>query len=821
MSDFHWETDETAEWEAPQAAEPRPLRPRWLLVILLLLLVAALGAWLFYRQARLGLVRVKADVRQAGAFFYTTAATGDEELLRSLLSGRDAAWLEQQLAAVTAGDFLDRPSFGLRAVDAAPTLGDVSLSPDLRAAEMQVRGRFVGPGIGLVTLALPTVFRQGDRGQWLYSPPLPEYWGPPTTLSNAQLRLTFPARDAALGERLFADLSVALRQVCQARLAYDCPRDAQVAVTLSTDPAVLQQPIGHAAAASFTLPTPSLVGLPVDEAGYAALRAGYARQLFTPLIAGWVGYACCEHVLYFNALVERQLADLGLVAWPLTAADYEQLLLRDDVALNLRVDVGWEVSDAAAATAEQRREALALVAFIAAADPALPLAAAQRAIGGRPQRFTTWITALMSLNEPTTGLGQEWQPASVTIPGAALDNGNTFLYRFLHARAALPATAPPRPYPAADVIAACRDGQAGVLLRYRPQNDAWTEVARMPGTALRIVGVPRQPFLWLEQTPDGANAATQGALWSEETGLLPVDRAGLQFFGTAAPDGAHLPLIGWDADGGRMQHYLLDVAACAGGRCAPQPTSGPVRWSPDGRYRLEATPDGVALRDAQGATLYQDQAGDSLRVDFATAEWLDADTVAWIAGDGRFLASRDVGSDQVQGLLTAAAAQQLLPQIIAPPYELASFTVNPHRPQEIFVNVLVDAVVDKYYVVVYDRQAGTARWLRTTGESWLVEAAPAGTLLAGTRYFNETQRPYLLIYDAASDTPHTYPAHSSYSAFPRLQWWSGNGRDAAWGLLFGAGYLRLLRPHDDYVRAVIPPLATCTSAAWLPHSAED
>ena len=42
-----------------------------------------------------------------------------------------------------------------------------------------------------------------------------------------------------------------------------------------------------------TLPTPSLIGRPLDDAGYAALRAGYAPLIAGGGIAEIVGWRCC------------------------------------------------------------------------------------------------------------------------------------------------------------------------------------------------------------------------------------------------------------------------------------------------------------------------------------------------------------------------------------------------------------------------------------------------------------------------------------------------------------------------------------------------
>ena len=86
-------------------------------------------------------------------------------------------------------------------------------------------------------------------------------------------------------------------------------------------------PSGRGAGRSdLELPAPSLIGNPVDEAGYQAVRAGYAPLIVGGGIAEIVGWRCCEKIVFFHALLDKQLSRLGIKPWPLTPSDYEDIL---------------------------------------------------------------------------------------------------------------------------------------------------------------------------------------------------------------------------------------------------------------------------------------------------------------------------------------------------------------------------------------------------------------------------------------------------------------------------------------------------------------
>ena len=119
-----------------------------------------------------------------------------------------------------------------------------------------------------------------------------------------------------MARRLAVDLERKIANLCVTLSDLSCPSTLRVGVNLTTDPETLatvhsQFPVTM----DFTrieLPTPSLLAVPMDEAGYQALYRGYAEQVATVIITSLVGWECCNHQLFYEALLTEQLRRLGL-----------------------------------------------------------------------------------------------------------------------------------------------------------------------------------------------------------------------------------------------------------------------------------------------------------------------------------------------------------------------------------------------------------------------------------------------------------------------------------------------------------------------------
>ncbi|VAW34006.1 hypothetical protein MNBD_CHLOROFLEXI01-895, partial [hydrothermal vent metagenome] len=207
------------------------------------------------------------------------------------------------------------------------------LSPDLRAAELVYpQDYIVQTPAGItetVTMQQTAVYRQG-KTHWLYAPPYDEFWGDWVTSSGEYLTLAYPERDAEVAERLAADLDALVGQMCAELEDLSCADDLQLHLRLDSDPDALLaaneiEPM-LSGSLRLNLPTPTLVGTPIDEAGYQVLYRAYGVRVATAVFANQSSYECCRRQLFFRALRDYQLAELGLQAWPLDEAAYSSAL---------------------------------------------------------------------------------------------------------------------------------------------------------------------------------------------------------------------------------------------------------------------------------------------------------------------------------------------------------------------------------------------------------------------------------------------------------------------------------------------------------------
>lgn len=387
-TDFSWHTEEDGRWEddpLPSTAE-QPARRRWPVLLLLLAGSLLLGGYLyqqFNQRIETTTDTANDDLMASFIFVQNLHRPSDVELLTNFLSGRDEEWARAQERLLEQGLLFGRPYLGLHDAHGEVT-GDnveaVTISPTLMKAEINTnRAYFVDVGNGLtetIQLRQTAVYRLGTT-RWLYAPPEPDFWGPTITMRGQYVTVTYPQRDADLVRSLALRFDSKLAVVCN-QPALACPDDLHLKLNLSTNPGSLEQErehlLWHNFDDSLTLPAPTLVGLPVDEAGYNALYRGYASPLVIRAITEAVQWPCCERSPVFEALVAKQLQQLGLQPWPLTAADYK-MLTTEALFLTHLNDVLLYGPDQAAPV--QSTTAHALVDFLVEELTAVPIGTLQ------------------------------------------------------------------------------------------------------------------------------------------------------------------------------------------------------------------------------------------------------------------------------------------------------------------------------------------------------------------------------------------------------------------------------------------------------------
>lgn len=418
---FDWRTGEKESvWEEGAPDEPRSWKPGWSYMLALgLLLLAGAASFFLWRggqeQVREVTTTITADVLSSYDLAKRAAATGDEELLVSVLSGRDPQWTAAQRQLLRRELFADRAArvFGLHPASSRPIVANVTLSPDLREARLLTTQRYsVALGRGItqtVTLSHTLLFRRG-RQRWLYSPPDEAFWGKVVIVHDERLSLTFPGQDREMAHFLAGELNGDLEAMCATGWV-SCPDGRLVAVRLDRDPASLlrltETGATLAAGEEIVLPAPSLVGWPAGEGARRALARGYAFYVLTAAAGDLLGYRCCRKALFHQALLNRLLSDLGVRPWPVTPEDYVRFA--GDPAPMGRLDDFWRsVGVGEPPTANERLQARAFVMFLETVYGVCP--AEQHLLLLEAEGFWGWMRAMsgVAVGEEAS-IGEAWR----------------------------------------------------------------------------------------------------------------------------------------------------------------------------------------------------------------------------------------------------------------------------------------------------------------------------------------------------------------------------------------------------------------------------
>jgi hypothetical protein len=306
--DFEWRLDEE-KWPGggrPPQRKPRRISRRWLAVALLLLALAGvaglLAQWQWQRLTARATAAARADLLAAHVLAQQAVARRDNELLQAMLPDPNNRWATRLDRLIRAELYLDRAPLGLWLDRDAHTLEEnlteVRLSPNLERAEVvALLPYLVDSGNGqteAVRLQQTFYYERSDAdGRWLLAP-APVATSAQGWITDRQqwLSLIYPAEDEAIGRRLAIELDLLLQRLCRETIV-DCPSGALIQLRLDREPESLLLLAENYRQVHFRtsprrldvrLPGPALVGLPVDEAGHAALYRGYAGWLAAVIV---------------------------------------------------------------------------------------------------------------------------------------------------------------------------------------------------------------------------------------------------------------------------------------------------------------------------------------------------------------------------------------------------------------------------------------------------------------------------------------------------------------------------------------------------------
>jgi hypothetical protein len=592
-NNFDWQTEEDVDWDdlpdtTPDQAEQLrrrtwPRRFWWLLLIGGLLLA---GGWLALQQvaARVAEVEaeVTADLLASHELLLRAAADQDEDVVLSLLSGRDTGWTQGQLEVVTAGLWLERLSLGLTYLETPDDGITVTLSSDLFTADMVYDVVYQTDTAESITLQRTAVYRRGtDR--WLYAPPDGDYWGGWEEAEFPRLTLEYPVREAEIAQRLGADLSQAVADLCREIDGFDCPADFRVRLQLDHRPQSLLAfntavlPF-HGVAFHYQLPTLALVGLPQDEVAYDALRRGYTARLLSGVVADHTAYSCCRQAAIFRVLVDYQLSQLGITTWPVTERLHQEVAsgerpLEGRILSNL-----WWVEDTAVLRTNDGWMAYLLVDYLLNATTGPSVVGWQTMLGVR-QELYAWLETVELANRQDgyTALANQ-------------------LRRYAYIQSLTKADAePPQPLPGDDLLLACMPTRTGSpapvqLLRYNLVADRWQSDQSYLGQPI-LYPDGRGPdnrgegTILINQAGDWETGSQQISHWQAGQ-IRPLSPNDLAFttFGDLSPNGRFLTAYQFTAES--LHPVLFDLDDCTATGCRLYPLTGDIRWSPTGQRSL-------------------------------------------------------------------------------------------------------------------------------------------------------------------------------------------------------------------------------------------
>lgn len=882
-ANFDWQTEEDNRrrseslWEnAPDPPGKQPSRrPPWRMISLIAVLVLIVGAVIWWRvdeYVDATLQANRTDVISSHNLVQRAVAEADEEVFRSVLSGRMPAWTAAELDVFYQQLVFDRTPLGLIPLegslpvilsttegeaDAEQRPAQIELSPDMNEATVVVDHPFRVEMTGeTVVLRQTSIFRRGDS-RWLLAPPLDEFWGDWITAEGNYLSVIYPSRDEPIAARLAADLDEEIGRMCATLEEINCSSDLYLTVRLDTDPsslAALGRSLGAVQRAReqgdiLELPTPTLVGLPTPEepqmaeAGYNALLAGYARHVVGAAIVQAVNWQCCNNTLLFSLLVEKQLGELGIAEWPIGAADHQKILESrtrlSDLIMYLRGRFPAEISE------ERMWEIRAAVDFMANGIPGMSTAELQRILG-RSRGFSQFLTNVT--NE------------SRAANDAAIPN-NLDLAWWLYAIAITSDETEPSVDMATETLylsCAAADGNQitdmSRLSRYLPQFDTWGEMRLLPG------------FIWMSALPDPERLLMQefnletGAwhtnIWHDKAIMsVYASKNGLNAlsFGETDPAGRRLVAYRFESELGEMSAIRIDLDECTDASCLASGLPGRPFWSPNSEAAIymgdnTAFPEDIlvtgnnhyiVLQTTEAPRNYSLTIGDgdatpgspSLRVidDGRAPFWLNNETYGYIrrtGSDGPAVLAEDeivlatLNDPEPITVIPAADLYEFIPVTVpARQLSIAYVATHPRQPDKLFI-VILDTRALRSYLMIYDLQTRLpeVRLDLSYNRNHSLGFSPDGRYLVltgqdGNTTISSDNSAMLLLHEI--DVNRTIPLLTRSPFFlPSVVYdWTEDSRWLAVAL--EDNLIGLIAPDEGFSKLLPHSYGACTSVAWV------
>ncbi|MDE0141185.1 MAG: hypothetical protein OXI80_00240 [Caldilineaceae bacterium] len=835
---LEWRTLEDEEGrvreEAPEVearAPQRPGRKRWLSVLIALLLVAVVILTVRYvllERLDAFAATVEADVLSMHDIVEQAERDLDGALFGSMISPDYPNWGRTQKEMLLSGARWDRPYFDLT-LDSGPddkpptgTVEDITFTSDWRMATVTLAFPYVRPDGSPVTLHQIVTYRDEATG-WALVPPYPSFWGETQTFTGRYLTVEYPTRDAATVEQLAPEWDKMLAAVCQELEGIRCRRTWKLEVELSTESSPLARmadltsrgplwkgmshasPTNRGAGGSeLKLPTPSLIGSPVDEAGFQAVRAGYAPLIVGAAAADIVGWRCCEKIVFFHALLDKQLSRLGLKPWPLTASDYEDILqgsIHDVTGLH------WVYLQRSYnnVTPQIQKIVYSIVDLILASNPEHSPASLQRLLL-RYDTYRPWLSNALPIDRDHARQGnygrwiqKEWihyadqQLETAAAPGTAL--------------------------PEQDLQLLCTTERfnGAHLYRYDLQRDEFIE-ENSDGPFRRMYSLPDDAGVLLQRLDD-RDARTRGSriqIWRQGQTQDVTSEAGYVALYPVQTFADGMLLFTYDARRRPpIRFNFLDQAECDGGVCVLRSLDGLPAWSPDRERTVVLRGDGLLwLGDGAGEPQMTVARGRS-------AAWLDNSRFAFIQPDDDMqVAVMSLPNSEFSTLLeTERLIDALQNATDATRVTRIALAAHPTMPDRLFLGARVGNGAGKEATHVFVYNLATDEITELLQVDHPLEPYRSMRFSVDGRWLfvhsvGERARGWhLYLYNIRTGDTLTYSSDTAL-AFPGYDL----SADGAWLVRVDEGYIHLIPLNGGRQRLVAHDFAHCYAAVWVNKS---
>lgn len=816
-SNFSWQTDEDEGWDemVSHPSPPTPKRRFWLwglVVCAAAILIPILIYTRLQKQVETATAQAEADVIAAHTLSQSAAANQDTDLFRSNLSRHDPYWADVQRELVSRGRFLDRSAFGLQ-WSAASTINQanparpisLTLSPDLLSAEIiytqeyQLTGSPVSeiPESQIIIPLQHIAHYRFSENRWLRADPLDAFWGALEEVEGKYLTLQYNNRDAALAPRLAQDLDEQLAVVCQTFQALDCD-NLHLTLLLSRNPdyffTLLDLEDILTTQDILRLPSPTLVGRPIDEVGYQFLLRGYATPLVSLALARLTGYECCHHGLFFRVLLEKELQqlDLGWATWLLTPDSYAVINPADAPQL---ITAAWEEETVHQVLNEEQLSVYSLIDFLTEAT--------------RPRLDITYWQS--NLRRDITYW--RWIAQRLTIPtDPNLFNTRWMNYILAQQQAISP---PPIRLPQGELQISCMSS----TVHYRPASNSWEESVPAD-TIFRTI-----PGGYLAQAVSyQGDARSLLMVQNNHTTIITGTKQANILYGASGSFASqpypwfHFTTFDLTDSETRPQNWLVNLESCQDGECELRPLRGTPILSPNGQQMLvlvDSFGDGqlfdIYVTEPTAETMRQVGRG-------TWAAWLDHEHYAFYYNFSNRIEMYvgHIEDNTSQLAVTDSDLSDFFPEgYTDAPFHLTSIVTRPHTNHEIMLRTAYSGPTpyELIFHLTFDEtwQTVIQTQLIGAGEPVVSSFSPDGRFYLFQELFAAERA--VRLQDVASGMEQVYTWEQRPGSFISTPLWLDEGR---WLAQVTDTEVILIAPHENYARRLPHAFENCNYAVYLP-----